>query len=113
MLLEAHCKKNTTNIDVLVPQGDYIRSWIPELQAIKGGAIHTPWALSSSMLMKCEVTLGHTYPMPVVKAPEWAKHIRTQVGVLHTIPKAVKFLLQQISARVVSCPQVTILCRYH
>ncbi|XP_071795884.1 cryptochrome DASH-like [Asterias amurensis] len=59
-------------------QGDYIRSWIPELQAIKGGAIHTPWALSSSMLMKCEVTLGHTYPMPVVKAPEWAKHIRTQ-----------------------------------
>ncbi|XP_040208720.1 cryptochrome DASH [Rana temporaria] len=55
--------------------GDYIRLWVPELQQIKGGAVHTPWALSSSALSHANVTLGKTYPLPIVMAPEWSRHI--------------------------------------
>lgn len=56
-------------------KGDYIRLWVPELQQIKGGAVHTPWALSSSALSHANVTLGKTYPLPIVMAPEWSRHI--------------------------------------
>lgn len=56
-------------------QGDYVRLWVPELQGIKGADIHTPWALSSAALSQAGVTLGETYPQPVVTAPEWSRHI--------------------------------------
>ncbi|NXX19603.1 CRYD protein, partial [Podargus strigoides] len=55
--------------------GDYVRLWLPELQGIKGADIHTPWALSSAALSQAGVTLGETYPQPVVTAPEWSRHI--------------------------------------
>ncbi|NXA30456.1 CRYD protein, partial [Ibidorhyncha struthersii] len=55
--------------------GDYVRLWVPELQGIKGADIHTPWALSSAALSQVGVTLGETYPQPVVTAPEWSRHI--------------------------------------
>ncbi|NXU06957.1 CRYD protein, partial [Buphagus erythrorhynchus] len=55
--------------------GDYVRLWVPELQGIKGADIHTPWALSSAALSQAGVTLGETYPQPVVTAPEWSRHI--------------------------------------
>ncbi|MEE6467399.1 hypothetical protein FKM82_007227 [Ascaphus truei] len=55
--------------------GDYIRLWVPELQQIKGGAVHTPWALSNASLEHANVSLGETYPLPVVMAPEWSRHI--------------------------------------
>ncbi|PIO31814.1 hypothetical protein AB205_0058980, partial [Aquarana catesbeiana] len=55
--------------------GDYIRLWVPELQQIKGGDVHTPWALSGSALSHANVTLGKTYPLPIVMAPEWSRHI--------------------------------------
>lgn len=56
-------------------QGDYVRLWVPELQGIKGADIHTPWVLSSADLSQAGVTLGETYPQPVVTAPEWSRHI--------------------------------------
>ncbi|KAK2512646.1 cryptochrome DASH-like protein, partial [Columba guinea] len=55
--------------------GDYVRLWVPELQGIKGADIHTPWALNSAALAQAGVTLGETYPQPVVTAPEWSRHI--------------------------------------
>ncbi|NXP79048.1 CRYD protein, partial [Ramphastos sulfuratus] len=55
--------------------GDYVRLWVPELQGIKGADIHTPWVLSSADLSQAGVTLGETYPQPVVTAPEWSRHI--------------------------------------
>lgn len=56
-------------------QGDYVRLWVPELRGIEGAAAHTPWALSSAALSQAGVTLGETYPQPVVTAPEWSRHI--------------------------------------
>ncbi|CAH2281943.1 cryptochrome DASH-like [Pelobates cultripes] len=55
--------------------GDYIRLWVPELQNIQGGDVHAPWALSNSALAHAGITLGETYPLPIVKAPEWSRHI--------------------------------------
>ncbi|PKU33226.1 cryptochrome dash-like [Limosa lapponica baueri] len=55
--------------------GDYVRLWVPELQGIKGADIHTPWALNGAALSQAGVTLGETYPQPVVTAPEWSRHI--------------------------------------
>ncbi|NWR50071.1 CRYD protein, partial [Regulus satrapa] len=60
--------------------GDYVRLWVPELQGIKGAAIHSPWALSGAALSQAGVTLGQTYPRPVVTAPEWSRHIHQRPG---------------------------------
>ncbi|NXW57752.1 CRYD protein, partial [Eurystomus gularis] len=55
--------------------GDYVRLWVPELGGIKAADVHTPWALDSAALSQAGVTLGETYPQPVVTAPEWSRHI--------------------------------------
>lgn len=52
-----------------------MRQWVPELQGIKGGDIHTPWALSSGALSHANVSLNETYPSPMVMAPEWSRHV--------------------------------------
>lgn len=60
-----------------------MRRWVPELGAISGGDVHTPWNLSSAALSRAEVSLGETYPIPVVTAPEWSRHFNKKpVGVL-------------------------------
>uniref|UniRef100_K7FMD1 Cryptochrome DASH n=2 Tax=Pelodiscus sinensis TaxID=13735 RepID=K7FMD1_PELSI len=55
--------------------GDYVRLWVPEIQCIKGGEIHTLWALSNAALSQAGIALGETYPLPVVLAREWSRHI--------------------------------------
>lgn len=60
---------------MLALQGEYIRMWIPELKNISGPTIHAPWSLSLGELKSHGVTLGKTYPRPIVTAPEWDKHI--------------------------------------
>lgn len=61
-----------------------MRRWVPELQGIKGGDVHTPWSLSSASLSHAGVCLGETYPTPVVTAPEWSRHVNKKpVGGLY------------------------------
>jgi deoxyribodipyrimidine photo-lyase len=50
-------------------KGDFVRLWIPELQAIRGFDIHQPWELSTAELRALKIQLGHTYPQPQVKIP--------------------------------------------
>ena len=54
-------------------KGDFVRLWIPELQAIKGFDIHQPWELSTAQLRGLKIQLGHTYPQPQVKIPKLEK----------------------------------------
>jgi deoxyribodipyrimidine photo-lyase len=48
------------------PEGGYVRHWIPELAALPTRYIHAPWEAPESVLRAAGVTLGQTYPHPVV-----------------------------------------------
>ena len=48
------------------PNGDYLRRWLPELARLDSKAIHTPWQAGPLVLAAAGVTLGVTYPHPIV-----------------------------------------------
>ena len=48
------------------PEGTYVRRWVPELARLRGPGIHAPWTLSPMELRAAGVTLGRTYPAPIV-----------------------------------------------
>ena len=48
------------------PDGAYVRTWLPELDGIPGGAIHRPWGISTPELSEYGVELGLDYPEPMI-----------------------------------------------
>ena len=46
--------------------GSYVRTWIPEIAKLPDSVIHTPWEASAAQLAAAGITLGKTYPRPVV-----------------------------------------------
>ena len=49
------------------PEGAYISRWIPELSKLPKKYIHRPWDAPQNVLDYAGVTLGKTYPKPIVE----------------------------------------------
>lgn len=56
----------TAQAKKLDPTGDYIRRWCPELARLQDEYIHSPFTASPAVLAQAGITLGRTYPAPIV-----------------------------------------------
>lgn len=54
------------------PQGEYVKLWLPELQAIPSEKVHRPDRLSFEEQGKFKVKLGAHYPKPMINTRKWA-----------------------------------------
>ncbi|BDV35152.1 cryptochrome/photolyase family protein [Methylocystis iwaonis] len=48
------------------PDGAYVRRFVPELAGLESRWIHRPWEAPAHVLAAAGVTLGETYPFPIV-----------------------------------------------
>lgn len=46
--------------------GTYVRRWVPEIASVPDKFIHKPWEANDEVLQNAGVSLGETYPHPIV-----------------------------------------------
>ncbi len=48
------------------PAGVYVRHFVPEIAALPDAVLHSPWTASADTLRRAGITLGTTYPRPII-----------------------------------------------
>ena len=50
--------------------GEYVRHWVPEIAGLPDKYLHAPWTAPAGVLAKAGITLGTSYPKPIVDLGE-------------------------------------------
>jgi deoxyribodipyrimidine photo-lyase len=68
------------------PACDYVRRWVPELAPLDTKFIHDPWAAPPAALKAAGITIGKTYPAPLINLDEG--RARALAALRQTVGKA-------------------------
>lgn len=61
------------------PEGNFIRKWVPELEACPTEFIHQPWEMTSMEQELYGIEIGKDYPKPIVDLGESGKAARKKI----------------------------------
>jgi deoxyribodipyrimidine photo-lyase len=56
--------KQATEYD---PEGDYVRAWLPELEAVPTPLVHRPWMMTPEEQRQSDCRIGVDYPRPLTR----------------------------------------------
>ena len=72
------------------PEGEYVRSWLPELARMPTEWIHHPWDAPNSVLRAAGVELGLNYPNPIVDINTAREHLDDAVAMMWEMDRAAR-----------------------
>jgi deoxyribodipyrimidine photo-lyase len=58
------------------PKGIFVKRWLPELHNVPNEFIFQPWTMPTELQREISITMGSTYPLPIVDHLATAKHAR-------------------------------------
>jgi deoxyribodipyrimidine photo-lyase len=58
------------------PKGIFVKRWLPELHNVPSEFIFQPWTMPPELQREISITMGATYPLPIVDHLATAKHAR-------------------------------------
>jgi len=70
------------------PDGQFIRTWVPELRSVPIPWLHTPWMLTARQQSEFNCTLGVDYPLPVVEIDVAAARARKELWSMKASPES-------------------------